>query len=76
MVGGFLYVTLRRSRPCVNACEGYVCVWRGWQMFQCVFLEAVTQEHGLPMRPLMGHMAGHCRHSALCEYSTIMSHIM
>lgn len=43
-----------------------VCVipqaaWRGWQMLGA-FLEAVTQEQGLPVCPLMGHMAGHCRH--------------
>lgn len=41
-----------------------------------VFLEAVTQERDLPMCPLMGHTAGHCSHSVLCECRTIMSHIL
>lgn len=82
--GGGLDVTLRRSRPCVTACEGCVCVCvcgpagcgeGEWQMFG-VFLEAVTQERGLPVCPLMGHMAGQCRLCALCAPKRIMSHIL
>lgn len=33
-----------------------------------VLLEAMTQEQGLPMCPLIGHMAHHCWPSALCVY--------
>lgn len=47
-----------------DAFEGCVwsplAAWRGWQMLGA-FLEAVSQEQGLLMCPLMGHMAGHCR---------------
>lgn len=69
-----LYLTARRSWPCVLSCEGYMCVCvsvcvGGWQMFG-VFLEAVTPEPDLPMCPLMGHMEGHCCHPVpLCHTS-------
>lgn len=53
--GGGLYVTLRWSWPCVMhvkvACVIPQASWRGWQMLG-VFLEAVTQEQGLPISVL------------------------
>lgn len=42
----------------------------GWQMLG-TFLEAMTQGQGLLMCPLMEHMAGHCRRSALCVYTVV-----
>lgn len=57
------------------ACAIPQAAWRGWQMLR-TFLEAVTQERGLSVCPLIGHMAGHCGHSALCVSTTIMSHIL
>lgn len=61
--GGFVCDT--EVEPCVMhvkvACVILQAAWRGWQMLGA-FLEAVSQERGLPMRPMMGHMAGHCRH--------------